>query len=138
TKKTRHISCSISRINLERDTSGRTMAEPSFWRNFDFTSEKIPSQVTNAAPLVKVTNNTINIMGSNTFYREAQPPEGVASSGEVVVLLHGAAFQSKTWLDLNTINLLAAMGHHIIAVDLPGSYTHYLWREGPRTWAYIS
>ncbi|XP_053629167.1 putative protein-lysine deacylase ABHD14B isoform X2 [Cherax quadricarinatus] len=114
--------CSIRAApkHLTRDTSGRTMAEPSFWRNFDFTSEKIPSQVTNAAPLVKVTNNTINIMGSNTFYREAQPPEGVASSGEVVVLLHGAAFQSKTWLDLNTINLLAAMGHHIIAVDLPG------------------
>ncbi|XP_045601933.1 putative protein-lysine deacylase ABHD14B [Procambarus clarkii] len=104
----------------KRDISGKTMAEPSFWRNFDFQSEQIPSQVTDAAPRVKVTNSTINIMGSNTFYREALPPEGVSSSGEVVVLLHGAAFQSKTWLDLNTINLLAAMGHHVIAIDLPG------------------
>ncbi|XP_042240766.1 protein ABHD14B-like isoform X3 [Homarus americanus] len=96
------------------------MAEPNFWRNFDFRSEQIPSQVNEAAQKVHVTNHTINIMGSNTFYREAQPPEGVASSGEVVVLLHGAAFNSKTWLDLHTIDLLAGMGHRVIAIDLPG------------------
>ncbi|XP_042240762.1 protein ABHD14B-like isoform X1 [Homarus americanus] len=104
----------------KRDLSGRTMAEPNFWRNFDFRSEQIPSQVNEAAQKVHVTNHTINIMGSNTFYREAQPPEGVASSGEVVVLLHGAAFNSKTWLDLHTIDLLAGMGHRVIAIDLPG------------------
>lgn len=104
----------------KRDISGRTMADASFWRTFDFQSEKIPGEVTAAALKVKVTNSAINIMGSDTFYREAQPPEGITSSGEVVVLLHGAAFQSKTWLDLNTINLLAAMGHHVIAIDLPG------------------
>lgn len=69
--------------------------------------------------------------GSNTFYREALPPEGITSSGEVVVLLHGAAFQSKTWLDLNTINLLAAMGHRVIAIDLPGGdMTRFLWIAG--------
>lgn len=59
-------------------------------------------------------------MGANTFYREAKPPAGVEASGEVVVLLHGAAFKSANWLELNTINLLAGMGHRVIAVDLPG------------------
>lgn len=61
-----------------------------------------------------------SFQGTNTFYREAHPPEGVPSSGEVVVLLHGAAFKSETWLKLNTINLLAAMGHRVVAIDLPG------------------
>lgn len=105
---------------FKRDTSGRTMADPNFWKTFNFTSEKIPAEVDSLAPKVKVNESTINIMGVNTFYREAGPPEGVARSGEVVVLLHGAAFQSKTWLNLNTINILAAMGHRVIAIDLPG------------------
>ncbi|KAK3870406.1 hypothetical protein Pcinc_024364 [Petrolisthes cinctipes] len=104
----------------QRDTSGKTMAEPHFWKTFNFTSEKMPPNIDSLALKVKVNESTINIMGVNTFYREAGPPEGVAGSGEVVVLLHGAAFQSKTWLDLNTINILAAMGHRVIAVDLPG------------------
>ncbi|CAG0923103.1 unnamed protein product [Notodromas monacha] len=37
-----------------------------------------------------------------------------------VLLLHGASFSSKTWLELHTLPLLAAMGHHVVAVDLPG------------------
>lgn len=69
------------------------------------------------------------IQGVNTFYREAGPPEGVTGSGEVVVLLHGAAFQSKTWLDLNTINILAAMGHRVIAVDLPGQFDQIFFSD---------
>lgn len=107
-------------LHAKRDTSGRTMADPSFWHSFDFQSESIPPAVVDAASRVTVVTNNINIMGANTFYREAKPPTEVESSGEVVVLLHGAAFKSANWLELNTINLLAAMGHRVIAVDLPG------------------
>ena len=56
----------------------------------------------------------------DTFYRKASPPSDVQSSGQSILLLHGMAFKSETWLNLNTINILAAMGHEVIAVDLPG------------------
>uniref|UniRef100_A0A0P4WAI7 Protein ABHD14A n=1 Tax=Scylla olivacea TaxID=85551 RepID=A0A0P4WAI7_SCYOL len=105
---------------LRRDTSGRTMADPSFWHTFDFQSESIPPAVVDAASKVTVITNNINIMGANTFYREAKPPAEVEPSGEVVLLLHGAAFKSANWVELNTVNLLAGMGHRVIAVDLPG------------------
>ncbi len=41
-----------------------------------------------------------------------------------VLLLHGMAFTSKNWLDIKTIPLLAAMGYHVIAIDLPGKVTN--------------
>ncbi|XP_050718383.1 putative protein-lysine deacylase ABHD14B isoform X2 [Eriocheir sinensis] len=127
----------VDALHVKRDTSGRTMADPRFWHTFNFQSESIPASVTEAAPKVTVTTNNVNIMGANTFYREAQVPAGVEASGEVVVLLHGAAFKSATWLELNTINLLAAMGHRVIAVDLPGfgnSGRQELGVELRRTW----
>ena len=46
----------------------------------------------------------------------------------MVVLLHGAAFKSETWLNLGTINILAAMGHHVIALDLPGNEISFFFK----------
>ena len=45
-----------------------------------------------------------------------------------VLLLHGAAFTSKTWAELfseqhshlNVLNMIAAAGHRAVAIDLPG------------------
>lgn len=105
---------------VKRQATGRTSADANFWRSVNLQAEKIPTIVKDYAPSVTVNTNYINIMGSNTFYREANPPDGVESSGEVVVLLHGMAFKSETWLNLNTLHLLAAMGHRVIAIDLPG------------------
>ncbi len=51
------------------------------------------------------------------FYREAVPPEGVPVSGQSVLLLHGRAFSSETWEKLETLNILAALGHRVVAVD---------------------
>ncbi|XP_068218350.1 putative protein-lysine deacylase ABHD14B isoform X2 [Palaemon carinicauda] len=105
---------------VKRQATGKTMADASFWRSLNLQAEKIPQQVLDSKSSVTVNTNHINIMGTNTFYREANPPSGVTSSGEVVVLLHGMAFKSETWLNLGTINILAAMGHRVIAIDLPG------------------
>lgn len=41
-------------------------------------------------------------------------------SGIPVLLLHGASFSSRTWEELGTIELLAAEGFPVYAVDLPG------------------
>ena len=37
--------------------------------------------------------------------------------------LHGAGDHSGKWEKLGTMHLMAAMGHRIVAVDLPGLYT---------------
>ena len=38
-----------------------------------------------------------------------------------MLLLHGAAFSSKDWVDIKTLQLVAAMGYRVIALDLPGN-----------------
>ena len=53
--------------------------------------------------------------------QRAGPPPGVSATGRVVVLLHGAAFTSQTWVTAcPTLATLAALGHTAVAVDLPG------------------
>ena len=42
------------------------------------------------------------------------------SKGKPVLLLHGQAFSSKTWVDLGTLSYLAKAGFNVVAVDLPG------------------
>ncbi|KAK1795676.1 hypothetical protein P4O66_001169 [Electrophorus voltai] len=62
---------------------------------------------------------SVEICGHNPlFYRQATP-----SSGEVqlsVLLLHGIRFSSENWLNIATLQTLAAAGYRAVAVDLPG------------------
>jgi abhydrolase domain-containing protein 14 len=64
---------------------------------------------------VKVAKKSVVVHGQPIAYREAG-----AESGPCVLLLHGAAFSSKTWEDLGTLTLLAQQGYRVVAVDLPG------------------
>jgi len=43
------------------------------------------------------------------------PPQGRA-----VLLLHGGRFNSRTWLELGTLEILAKNGFRAVAIDLPG------------------
>ena len=51
------------------------------------------------------------------FYREAKP---VTKPKLEILLLHGQAFTSENWVQLGTLNYLAAMGHRAVAIDIPG------------------
>jgi abhydrolase domain-containing protein 14 len=64
---------------------------------------------------VKVAMKEVQVRGQAIAYRESG-----SESSPCVLLLHGAAFGSKTWDDLGTIALLARQGYRVVAVDLPG------------------
>ena len=63
------------------------------------------------------------------FYREAKP---VANPKLEILLLHGQAFTSENWVQLGTLNYLAAMGHRAIAIDIPGERKRERVRERER------
>lgn len=48
------------------------------------------------------------------------PPSNVEPTEQSLLLLHGRSFSSETWAKLGTPKLMAAIGHHVVAVDLPG------------------
>ncbi|XP_076337444.1 protein ABHD14A-like isoform X2 [Tachypleus tridentatus] len=59
------------------------------------------------------------------FYHEVLPKD-TCNFHISILLLHGAVFSSKTWLDLGTIQVLAAMGYQTVAMDVRGGLSvHY-------------
>ncbi|XP_076352627.1 putative protein-lysine deacylase ABHD14B [Tachypleus tridentatus] len=65
-----------------------------------------------------VSANAISV-NVKVFYREALPKD-TSNFHISILLLNGAAFSSKTWLDLGTIQVLASMGYQTVAMDVPG------------------
>lgn len=55
------------------------------------------------------------------FLQEA----GDNDSRITVLLLHGMSFSSANWVNLKTVASIAAMGHRVVAVDLPGQSNIY-------------
>jgi abhydrolase domain-containing protein 14 len=62
-----------------------------------------------------IASERLAVAGCNLRLRSAGPV-----GAPPVLLLHGAAFSSRTWLELGTLDALAAAGFRAIAVDLPG------------------
>lgn len=69
----------------------------------------------------KVGYKTLRYQDKSTiriYYQELVPER--QKSKVQVLFLHGAAFSSKTWLDIRTLQALQYEGYRAIAVDLPG------------------
>ena len=93
------------------------------WNKVDLSKPDLPAGLEKLAKMVKVVQEEMVISGVSTFIQRASPPSKVARgvSEKTVLLLHGAAFSSQTWVSVvPTIATLAAAGHHVIAIDLPG------------------
>jgi len=88
------------------------------WKNMDLQDKLLPKMnIEN----VNIEEHYRKIEGINTFYTNAEPPTGVEKSNKVLVLLHGQAFTSQTWINqVPTVTTMASLGHRVIAVDLPG------------------
>jgi len=65
--------------------------------------------------MAAITEKSIDLGGFAVHFLECGNPDGAA-----VVLLHGMKFQAETWRELGTLELLAAMDLHVLAVDMPG------------------
>lgn len=66
----------------------------------------------------QLSEGTVEVSGQSLFYRQAQP--GGRAPRLNVLLLHGIRFSSDTWLQLQTLAVLADAGHRAVAIDLPG------------------
>ena len=61
---------------------------------------------------MKIEESEEDIDGVKTFVQVAEPVSSSAPTGKVILLLHGAAFSSQTWIDqVDTIASLAALGN---------------------------
>lgn len=91
------------------------------WKNLDLLSQSLPENTIEIMKKVQIQQKEENIGGAVTYIQTAEPPPDVKSTEKVVLLLHGAAFTSQTWVDkVPTIATLAALGNKVIAIDLPG------------------
>lgn len=90
------------------------------WKKVNFYEHPLPSEVANLREKVVIKSAKVKVLNVDVFFRESQSPKGVKITGQSVLLLHGQRFSSKTWEDLGTMHIMGAMGHKVVAVDLPG------------------
>ena len=72
------------------------------WKTVDLSKPDLPAGLKELAKGVKVVQEEKTIMGVSTFIQRASPPsKGARVSGKkTVLLLHGAAFSSQTWVSV--------------------------------------
>jgi len=66
---------------------------------------------------MSITTNSQYLIINNTKLHYL---ETGTSHAHTLLLLHGASFSARTWLDLGTLNFLANNNYRTIALDLPG------------------
>lgn len=109
---------------LSKETRSTKESPGSLWMEADLTKDSLPGDLEKRREKVEIQQHTEVIGGVSTFVQSASPPPGVPASGKTVLLLHGAAFTSQTWVSqVPTIATLASVGHRVEAIDLPG-YGH--------------
>jgi abhydrolase domain-containing protein 14 len=77
---------------------------------------------------VQIQERDVKLDGGTLHLRSAGP-----DGAPVVLLLHGAAFDSGTWEGLGTLAVLAEAGYHVVAIDLPGFGASKSLRAQPET-----
>ncbi|HEV3343187.1 MAG TPA: alpha/beta fold hydrolase [Pirellulales bacterium] len=81
------------------------------------------------AKMANAQSRTVTVAGS-----KVQVVEQGNADGQVVLLLHGASFSSKTWQDIGTMKVLADAGYRAVAIDLPGFGDSESNNKSPAKW----
>lgn len=88
------------------------------WKTVNLFTKTIPEDILVGS--VNIETGRKNIEGIKVFYRKASASPDVNWSGQSILLLHGKKFTSETWEKLGTLDIMAALGHLVVAIDLPG------------------
>jgi len=119
-------------LGLSTLSSGAALVQPTAATNQENTNQEsdnplremsiedvaIPSDIIADAKCFVVETRRIDVSGVDTFLRTATPLK--EASNLTFLFLHGAAFSSKVWHDLGSLQLVAALGFKAFAIDLPG------------------
>jgi abhydrolase domain-containing protein 14 len=70
-----------------------------------------------------ITVGHVEMQGHDVHYLAAGP-----KTGQSVLFLHGAKYDSRTWRDLGTLEILADAGFRALAIDLPGFGESVDWK----------
>ncbi|GAU91248.1 hypothetical protein RvY_03544 [Ramazzottius varieornatus] len=98
-----------------------------FWDGVDWDEPlEVPERYTKKLPKLEVENGVEDIevplpngdLQVFTIFFQETIPEGT-SKGDVL-LLHTVQYHSDTWVKVDTLKILAAMGYRATAIDLPG------------------
>jgi pimeloyl-ACP methyl ester carboxylesterase len=101
-------------------TSVSILLATGLWIAMDSTSSSAsPDRSPDASPVA----STASTIQEKTFALDQYRVHALTAGpedGAPILLLHGAKFDAETWRGLGTIERLAAAGHRVVAVDLPG------------------
>ncbi|OQR79482.1 alpha/beta hydrolase domain-containing protein 14B-like [Tropilaelaps mercedesae] len=95
----------------------RRVAKKMDFKTADFSQPAIPREILDKVAAISVATMSVIVLDIpvHVLYTKRN---GTNSTN--VVLLHGQAYSSATWMELGTIQALGAMGHAVVAIDLPG------------------
>lgn len=66
---------------------------------------------------IQMVGSYIEVQGCKTYIQKSAK---ITDESKSILLLHGLAYSSKTWMELETLQLLKSNGFEPYAIDLPG------------------